>query len=277
MWDDTAVPIGDGAEGPPVVPRPVALIRGEPLAEAPSDLYIPPDALEVFLETFEGPLDLLLYLIRAQDLDILEVPIAEITEQYMAYVELMRTRRLDLAAEYLVMAATLAEIKSRLLLPRPATEAAAEETDPRAELVRRLLEYERYKRAAESMDRLPRLERDIHPVVVAFPDRRNICPEPTVSLDLVLRAFHDVVRRAARNADHRIQKEVLTVRERMSMILERVTGPDPVPFIALFRPEEGRAGVVVALLAILELVRGALLDLSQPDPPLGPLFVIRKG
>ncbi len=252
----------------------LALVKGEAVVELPKDLYIPPDALEVFLDTFEGPLDLLLYLIKRQNLDILDIPIAEITSQYMEYVELMKELRLELAGEYLVMAAMLAEIKSRLLLPRPAREDE-DEGDPRAELVRRLQEYERYKQAAEDLDALPRLGRDLFQAVVQFPHRSTARPEPEVSLEEILRAFADVLKRAEMYSHHHIEREPLSVRERMSQILAAVESERFREFPTLFPVEEGRAGVVVTLLAILELLKGDLLEIVQNEP-YGPLYVKAK-
>lgn len=243
---------------------PFALVQGTPLTTPPRDLYIPPDALEVILEAFEGPLDLLLYLIRRQNLDVLDIPIARITDQYMDYIEMMQGMKLELAAEYLLMAAMLAEIKSRMLLPRPPS-AAEEEADPRAELVRRLQEYERYKRAAEDIDALPRLERELHRVVVAFEERQVRSVPPAVSLDSVLLAFRDVLRRAAMFSDHHIQREPLSVRERMTMVLEKASNARFTAFSTLFSVEEGKAGVVVTLLAILELLKQHIIDLVQND------------
>jgi segregation and condensation protein A len=244
----------------------VALARlyGEPLFALPQDLYIPPDALEVFLEAFEGPLDLLLYLIRRQNLDILDIPIAEITRQYLEYIDLMRELELELAGEYLLMAAMLAEIKSRMLLPRPASEAAEEE-DPRAELVRRLQEYERFKRAAEDLDRLPRLERDLHAARAELVERVLAPALPDVALKEMLLAFKDVIQRAAMFAHHHVQRERLSVRQRMSEILERLQGSELVGFAVLFRVEEGRMGVTVTFVALLELLREGLLDVVQAE------------
>jgi len=252
----------DGPRHPTQVEMPFAVVQGTPITEPPRDLYIPPDALEVFLEAFEGPLDLLLYLIRRQNLDILDIPIARITEQYMRYIDMMQEIKLELAAEYLVMAAMLAEIKSRMLLPRP-QEDVAEEDDPRAELVRRLQEYERYKKAAEDIDILPRMDREWFDVVVEF-DRGNApAVLPDVSLDALLDAFRDVLRRADMFADHRVQREALSVRERMSLVLERADRGAFTPFHAFFTAAEGRAGAVVTLIAILELLRNALIEIVQ--------------
>lgn len=242
-----------------------AKVGGQPLAELPKDLYIPPDALEVFLEAFEGPLDLLLYLIRRQNLDILDIPVAQITQQYMQYIALMQTLRLELAAEYLVMAAMLAEIKSRMLLPRP-VDADEEEDDPRAGLVRRLQEYERFKQAAESIDEQPRVGRDVFPAS-ARPERVDT-PEnlPQPGLRELLLALNEVLARAELFASHAVEREPLSVRERMSRVLERLSGRKPVAFVALIDIEEGRLGVVVCFLAILELVKSALVSIEQADP-----------
>ncbi len=250
---------------------PFAVVQGEPVTQLPRDLYIPPQALEVFLEAFEGPLDLLLYLIRRQNLDILDIPLADITRQYMNYIELMTEMQLELAGEYLVMAATLAEIKSRMLLPR-SSEAQAEESDPRADLVRRLQEYERFKQAAESVDRLPRLERDVWLARAENTARRPVTQLPTVTLQEMIVAFREVVVRAAMFQHHHVQRERLSVRARMTDVLAAVEGGGFVEFLKLFRPEEGRMGVTVTFMAILELVREGLLDLVQTEP-YGPLHV----
>lgn len=244
---------------------PFAIVGGEPLSAPPTDLYIPPDALEVILEAFEGPLDLLLYLIRRQNIDILEIPIADVTQQYMEYIELMGQMRMELAAEYLLMAAMLAEIKARMLLPR--AESVDEEEDPRAELVRRLLEYEQFKLAAEDLEKLPRMQREIYPVESDLPDVEQSKPEPDVELKELLLAFREVMQRADMFTQHHIQREQLSVRERMTDILERVRGTTGfTEFHALFTPEEGRLGAVVTFLAVLELVKGSLLDIVQAEP-----------
>lgn len=253
---------------------PLAKVGGQPWTRIPQDLYIPPDALEVFLDTFEGPLDLLLYLIRRQNISILDIPIAEITRQYMEYLALMQELRLELAAEYLLMAAWLAEIKSRLLLPRPA-QAEAEELDPRAELVRRLQEYERFQQAALAMDALPRLERDVFTASAAPPERQVQREPPPVSLTDLLNALRDVMTRAELFGRHHIQQETLSVRERMSTVLESLDALHFTPFTALFYPEEGRRGVVVTFMAILELLREALLELVQVEP-FAPIHLRRR-
>jgi segregation and condensation protein A len=250
--------------GPPQqAEMPFAVVQGVPLTEPPRDLYIPPEALEVFLEAFEGPLDLLLYLIKRQNLDILDIPIARITEQYMTYIELMQEMKFELAAEYLLMAAMLAEIKSRMLLPRPKREGEEEEGDPRAELVRRLQEYERYKKAAEDIDVLPRMERDWYPVVVEFERASAARDLPDITLEALLDAFRDVLHRAEMFADHRIKREALSVRERMSRVLAQARGDVFTAFHDFFTVEEGRAGAVVTLMAILELLKEALIEIVQ--------------
>ncbi|MDD5033171.1 MAG: ScpA family protein [Methylococcaceae bacterium] len=251
---------------------PIAVINGAPFTDLPEDLYIPPDALEVFLETFQGPLDLLLYLIRRQNLDILDIPIAAITRQYIAYIDMMTQLRMELAAEYLLMAAILAEIKSRLLLPRPES-AEAEEEDPRAELVRRLQEYERFKAAAEDLDKLPRCERDLFEpggVDCSTVTVRKVYP--MVDLQEVLLAFEQVLRRADRSTHHRILREPLSVRERMASVLSRLKETPLIAFTELFHRREGRQGAVVSLLAILELCKERLIEIIQEDP-LGELQV----
>lgn len=249
---------------------PFAIVMGAPVTELPKDLYIPPDALEVFLEAFEGPLDLLLYLIKRQNIDILDIPIARITEQYMRYIELMKDLQLELAGEYLLMAAMLAEIKSRMLLPRP--QAEEEEEDPRAELVRRLQEYERYKQAAEDINQLPRYERDIFATIIEFPDRQSEVRKPDVSMDSMLKVFAEVLQRAEMFSHHHVQKEPLSVRERMSVILDRIDAENFTNFHELFTVQEGRAGVVVTFLAILELLRESLIDMVQNETN-GPIYV----
>jgi segregation and condensation protein A len=263
--------VTDGAK-PQQGEMPFALVQGEPFVELPKDLYIPPDALEVFLETFEGPLDLLLYLIRRQNLDILDIPIAQVTHQYVEYVELMQEMRLELAAEYLVMAAMLAEIKARMLMPRRPSDEEDEEHDPRAELVRRLQEYERYKLTAEELDLLPRDGRDTWAAEVSVPDMEQEREVPDFELSDLLSALRDVMARAELFTHHRIQLEPLSVRERMSSILSSLSAENYVNFTALFTVEEGRRGVVVTLLAILELVREQLVELSQLQA-FGPIRV----
>jgi segregation and condensation protein A len=250
---------------------PFAVVQGEPWSTLPKDLYIPPDALEVFLDAFEGPLDLLLYLIKRQNLDILDIPIAQITAQYMEYVDLMKEVRLELAAEYLVMAAMLAEIKSRMLLPRH-EETEGEEDDPRAELIRRLQEYERYKQAAEDMEELPRMGRDLFQTEVDVPDRIVERRHPEVELRDLLFAMQEVMHRAEMFSQHHVQLEPLSMRERMSQILEKVVGDSFTGFGELFTLEEGKLGVVVTFLAILELLKDSLIEMVQAEP-YGPIHV----
>jgi len=250
---------------------PLAVVRGEPVLEIPQDLYIPPDALEVILDAFEGPLDLLLYLIRRQNLDILDIPIAEITRQYVDYIEMMQDLKLELAAEYLVMAAILAEIKSRLLLPRPPAEEGIEE-DPRAELMRRLQEYERFKKAAEDIDGLPRMDRDIAPVSAFVSDRNVIRLPPPVELRELLLALKDVLKRAELTGRHAIQREALSVRNRMSDVLKALGDGEFHPFERLFNAGEGRLGIIVTFLALLELAKEHLIELMQSEP-LAPIYL----
>jgi segregation and condensation protein A len=257
-------------EAPPVTtPRqeemPFAVVAGEPQYTLPKDLYIPPDALEVFLDAFEGPLDLLLYLIRRQNLDILDIPIADITRQYIEYIEMMREMRFELAAEYLVMAAMLAEIKSRMLLPRVNVEEEDETGDPRAELIRRLQEYERFKQAAEDINALPQLGRDVFPVRVEAPHKRIEQAPPDVDLREVLLALKDVLHRADMFSSHQVTLEPLSLRERMSRVLETVNGERFTEFTDLFDLSEGRQGVVVTFMAILELIKQQLIELVQAE------------
>lgn len=244
---------------------PLALVYGEAVIDAPQDLYIPPDALEVILEAFEGPLDLLLYLIRKQNIDILDIPVAEITKQYMTYVELMKSARLELAAEYLLMAAMLAEIKSRMLLPKLNT-ADEEEEDPRAELIRRLQEYEQIKEASEKLDEIPRLDRDIKPIQLIAPEAKARKLLPEVTMRELLLTVSDVLKRAELFEQHQVSREVLSTRERMTAILEKLAGKGFVPFIQLFQPEEGKLGIVVSFMAILELIKESLVDIIQNEP-----------
>jgi len=252
---------------------PFAIVDGEPVTEMPRDLYIPPQALEVFLEAFEGPLDLLLYLIRRQNLDVLDIPIADITRQYMEYIQLMQELDLELAGEYLLMAAMLAEIKSRMLLPRIG-DVGQEEDDPRAELVRRLQEYERFRRAAEDIDQLSRIDRDVFPAIAELTHRQVVRMLPEVALQEMLVAFKDVVQRATMFANLHVRRETLSVRQRMSDVLALLEGVGLVAFIRLFRPEEGRMGVTVTFAALLELMREQLVEIVQAEP-YQPLHVRR--
>lgn len=231
----------------------------------PEDLYIPPDALEVILEAFSGPLDLLLYLIRRQNLDILDIPIAEITHQYVNYIEMMQDMRLELAAEYLVMAAILAEIKSRMLLPRPVSDDE-DDVDPRAELVRRLQEYERFKQAAEDIDGLTQLERDTFAVTAEAEGLQPERPSPEIDLRELILAMKEVLHRADMFTQHTITGERLSVRERMSIVLQRLVEGQSMEFEKLFTREEGRMGVVVTFIAMLELLKEHLIDIVQKKP-----------
>jgi len=261
-----AAPAPPPVEEPPEqVEMPFAMVNGEPFSQLPRDLYIPPQALEVFLEAFEGPLDLLLYLIRRRNLDILDIPLAEITRQYMQYIELMQGLQLELAGEYLVMAATLAEIKSRMLLPRPALPGSEGDEDPRAELVRRLQEYERFKRAAQGIDALPRFERDVWPTYAELKERQLVRTLPQVTLQEMLIAFKEVVARSQMFAHHHIERERLSVGERMSDILAALGSEGFMPFMQLFQPQEGRMGITVTFVAILELMREGLIDIVQAE------------
>lgn len=243
---------------------PFAMVHGKAYTQLPQDLYIPPDALEVFLEAFEGPLDLLLYLIRRQNIDILDINVSEITSQYMAYVDLMESHQFELAAEYLVMAAMLAEIKSRMLLPR-SSEEHEEEADPRASLIRRLQEYERFKQAAEDLEKIPRVARDVFPVTVAGPDRSLTRLEPDVELQELLLALSEVLRRADMFESHHVSKERLSTRERMAQVLDTLAHQHFVPFVSLFKIEEGRLGVVVTFLAVMELIKESLVEIVQSE------------
>lgn len=252
---------------------PLAKIQGESVVELPQDLYIPPDALEVFLEAFEGPLDLLLYLIKKQNLDILDIPIAEITKQYMHYVEMMQELRLELAAEYLVMAGTLAEIKSRMLLPRP--ETTAEDDDPRAELIRRLQEYERYKKAAEDIDVLPRVNRDVFLAQADYDLSASNKPQPQVDLKDLWYALSGVLERANMYESHHVEGETLSMREKMTHILNKLTPGEFADFTALFSVEEGRLGVIVTFSAILELLKQSIIEIVQTEV-YGKIHVTKK-
>ncbi len=249
---------------------PFALVQGEPLTLIPVDLYIPPDALTVFLEAFEGPLDLLLYLIKRQNIDILNIPIAVITRQYMEYIQLMGELELELAAEYLVMASMLAEIKSRMLLPRPIE--SADEDDPRAELIRRLQEYEQFKKAAEDLDAIDRLERDIHLTDIKIPQIDIKMPLPGVQIKDLLIAFRDVVNRAEQFASHHLEREPLSVRDRMVIVLNKISADRFTSFEDFFEISEGRMGVVVSFLAILELLKESLIELVQSEA-YAPIYI----
>jgi segregation and condensation protein A len=250
---------------------PLAVVLGQPVLQIPQDLYIPPDALEVILEAFEGPLDLLLYLIRRQNLDILDIPVADITRQYVDYIQAMHEMRFELAADYLVMAAMLAEIKSRMLLPRAVNEVGEEE-DPRAELVRRLQEYERFKKAAEDIDSLPRQDRDTAPVQAFVPDRASVRLPPPVDLKEMLLALHDVLKRAELFTQHAIKRDALSVRQRMGELLERLKDGSFYRFETLFTAEEGKLGIVVTFLGMLTLAKEQLVEIVQ-EAPFAPIYV----
>jgi segregation and condensation protein A len=252
---------------------PVARIRGEPLAEMPADLYIPPEALSVFLEAFEGPLDLLLYLIRHHSLDILDIPMADLTRQYMEYVEMMREGQLELAAEYLLMAALLIEIKSRMLLPRPKREGEESVEDPRAELVRRLLEYEQMKKAAQGIDALPQAGRDFSLVEVYIEQAVERLPDVIVA-DLS-EAWRAILARARMTRHHKITREQLSVRSHMSRILRTLAPGSFTEFSTLFQPEQGVAVLVVSFLAVLELARESLIEITQQGA-FAPIYVKLK-
>lgn len=272
--DSVVNPAVSAAKFPQQEEMPFAVVQGKELTILPKDLYIPPDALEVILEAFEGPLDLLLYLIRRQNLDILEIDVAEITKQYLGYIELMTSIQLELAAEYLVMAAMLAEIKSRMLLPRQQSEDEDEE-DPRAELIKRLQEYERFKQAAEDIDELPRMGRDIHRATAEAPDRDQQRPHPDVDMRELVTALADVLKRSEMFESHQIEMEKLSTRERMSQVMDNLRNNQFVPFVALFTLEEGRLGVVVTFLAVMELIKESLVEIVQSEN-FGPIHVKAK-
>jgi len=262
--EDAPKPAQDEKQSPAQAEMPFAVVDGEPVTTLPQDLYIPPYALQVFLEAFEGPLDLLLYLIRRQNIDVLDIPIAEITKQYVKYIDVMKELQLELAGEYLLMAAMLAEIKSRMLLPRPETEEE-DEDDPRAELVRRLQEYERFKKAAEDISDLPRLERDVFVATADAPERKITTKMPDVTMKELLLAFHDVLQRAEMFSNLQLHREPLSVRQRMSEILTRIKANDFTGFADLFDPEEGRMGVAVTFIAVLELLRESVIEVVQSE------------
>jgi|TARA_B110000116_G_scaffold91390_1_gene79617 segregation and condensation protein A len=260
---DTATSEELDSDSPSQQELPFAFVAGEAITEVPKDLYIPPDALEIFLDAFEGPLDLLLYLIKRQNIDILNISVADITDQYMAYVDLMEASQFELAAEYLVMAAMLAEIKSRILLPRE--EEESKESDPRMELIRRLQEYERFKKAAEDINNLHRMDRDIHRAAAALPEIEKIAQDPDVKLQDVLVALSRVLKRSDNYEHHHIQMETLSTREKMSEILVRISEHKFVPLVSLLLKEEGRLGVVVTFLAIMELMKDSLIEIVQSE------------
>jgi segregation and condensation protein A len=260
---------------PSTAPKPLARVYGEPLTELPQDLYIPPEALEVFLETFEGPLDLLLYLIRRQNINVLDIPMAELTRQYLGYVEMMRRTQLELAAEYLLMAAVLIEIKSRLLLPRPPVAPGAEPEDPRAELVRRLLEYEKMKQAARELDALPLAERDFTTVRVWF-DRVAGARLPDVAPDDLRAAWAGLIARARANRHHLVTREQLSVRSEMSRLLKLLQPARYVEFTSLFAEHADVPHLVVTFLALLELARERLVGVTQAEP-YAPIYAQLRG
>ncbi|MFQ3231445.1 segregation and condensation protein A [Reinekea sp.] len=279
LFDETTAPVPEKAPTPKQLAlkalrerataeqseMPFAVVGGEAMTQIPIDLYIPPDALEVFLDAFEGPLDLLLYLIRKQNLDILNINVFEITKQYMEYIGLMHALQFELASEYMVMAAMLAEIKSRMLLPRSGELEEDSEEDPRAELIRRLQEYEQFKEAAESIDTMPRVGREIFVADELRPDYERPKLHPEVDMREIMLAMKEVMGRAEMFEGHEIQKESLSTRARMAEVLDQLQGKAFVPFITLFRPEEGRVGVVVTFLAIMELSKEQLIDLIQNE------------
>ena len=272
-----SVEVGSGFFGPSHDHKepPLAIVGGEAITEVPKDLYIPPNALEIFLEAFEGPLDLLLYLIRRQNLDILEINVSDITDQYMSYVDLMQSSQFELAAEYMVMAAMLAEIKSRLLLPRQETEEK-EEDDPRLQLIRRLQEYERFKKAAEGIDAMPRLDREIMLARATPPEIERITPDPEVRLEEILICLSRALTRADMFEHHHIQFETLSTREKMSEILDKISEHKFMPLVALLVKAEGRLGVVVTFLAVMELLKDSLVEIVQSDP-FGPIHIKSRG
>jgi len=274
MAADDSGPISPVDEqGTPQVVDQVALARlyGEPLFAMPTDLYIPPDALEVFLETFEGPLDLLLYLIRKQNFNILDIPLADVTRQYLAYVDQIRKTNLELASEYLLMAAMLIEIKSRMLLPPKKSEEGEEAEDPRAELVRRLIEYEQMKVAGARLDQLPLLGRDFMRVEV-HNDPSVRVRHPDVSLADLREAWMDILQRARLNKHHTITREELSVREHMGMVLRALQGKRFVEFEHLFDTSKGAPVLVVTFIALLELAKETLLDITQAEA-FAPIYV----
>lgn len=275
LTGDASAPEEIASATPEQQELPLAIIDGKAFTDVPKDLYIPPDALEIFLEAFEGPLDLLLYLIKKQNIDIRDINVADITDQYMAYVDLMQSGQFELAAEYLVMAAMLAEIKSRILLPRQEEEEVDEE-DPRMQLIRRLQEYERFKKAAEDIDEMPRLDRDIQLASASLPKIERIAPDPEVKLDEVLLSLARVLNRADMFEHHHIQLETLSTREKMSEILARISNTKFVPLVSLLIREEGRLGVVVTFLAMMELLKDSMVEIVQSEP-FAPIHIKSRG
>jgi segregation and condensation protein A len=274
MTEKQPNPVSEDAPQAQQNEMPFAMVLGEPVTVPPQDLYIPPDALEVFLDAFEGPLDLLLYLIKRQNLDILTLPIANITQQYIEYIGLMEDIRLELAAEYLVMAAMLAEIKSRMLLPRPVEEG--QEDDPRAELIRRLQEYERFKKAAEDIDEIPRVERDVLEINIMQTEVVVEEKLPQVELKDLMHALQQVLRRSQMYAAHEIKKETLSLRERMTQVLSSLAVDDFVEFSSLFTAAEGRDGVIITFTAILELLKDRMIEIVQSEM-FAPIYIKPAG
>ena len=253
----------------------LAIVKNEPATELPQDLYIPPNALRVFLEAFEGPLDLLLYLIRRQNLDILSLPIAKITDQYIRYIELMKELEIELAAEYLLIVAILAEIKSRMLLPRHEQDEDEEEEDPRANLVRRLIEYERIKNASEALDEMPRAGRETYEFETPCEGLHIVKPLPQVQLDDLANAYQEALSRAVLYQRHQITREPLLVSERINLVLKLLDAEHNVEFKNCFSPQEGEAGVVVAFLALLELLKAGMITIAQSGF-WAPIYVRRQ-
>ena len=248
----------------------LATVQGKGVTALPEDLYVPPNALKILLDTFSGPLDFLLYLIRKQNLDILDIDVAKISQQYTSYIDLMDAMQIELAGDYLVMAAYLAELKSRMLLPRP--EEQEEEEDPRAELIRRLQEYQRYKEAAEKIDMLPRLDRDFYAAQAQLPEFALEMPLAEIPLEDLSFALSEVMRRVEQSKAHSINFEELSTRERMTQILDRMRSESFIEFTTLFIKEEGRMGVVVTFLAILELLKDSLIEIVQSEE-FGPIHI----
>ncbi len=280
MTDDTTdtAHVPDTTQEPPEgqdQEAPLALVQGQPVSQLPLDLYIPPDALEVILEQFEGPLDLLLYLIRKQNLDILDVNVTDIVTQYLSYIDAMQALQLELAGEYLVMAAMLMEIKSRMLLPRQQS-VEEEVEDPRAELIRRLLEYEQFKTVAEELDDLPRLERDVAQVKLDVSKQGQKRIHPGVDMSEIMLAFAGILRRSKRFEQHEVENEPLSTRERMSWIMDELRSGQFLGFDDVLKPGEGSRGVVVTFLAILELVKESLIELVQ-QVSFGPIHIRLQG
>ena len=248
----------------------MATVLGKDVTSMPEDLYVPPNSLKIFLDTFAGPLDFLLYLIKKQNLDILDIDVANITEQYISYIDLMEAFQIELAGDYLVMAAYLAELKSKMLLPRP--EETEQEEDPRAELMRRLQEYQRFKEAAERLDNMPRLNRDFFSAGAKLPEFETKIPLVELPLEELSFALSEVMRRVEQSKAHLINFEQLSTRERMTEVLERMKNESFIEFCSLFKAEEGKIGVVVTFLAVLELLKDSLIEIVQSEE-LGPIYI----